>query len=54
MGRWERLGNEGLVQVSIEVFAEIGWQPVDVAGELEQWIVDGLPHQRANGDTDGL
>jgi hypothetical protein len=44
----------GLLDVAIEVRAEVGRKTVDVSAELEQGILGPRPGQRSNGHPDGL
>src|SRR5438128_674344 len=52
--RSRRLGNERLVEVAVEVLAQVGGQAVDVAAEVEQGVFRGLPRERAHGGANRL
>src|SRR5438876_2509973 len=45
-----RLGNESLVEMTIEALAQIRGKAVDVATELEQGVVGRPPRERSDGD----
>src|SRR5436309_8464273 len=50
--RGRRLGNEGLVEVAMEVLAQVGGKPVDVATELEQRVLGRPTRERSDGNAD--
>src|SRR6266566_2745173 len=52
--RCPRLGNERFVEIAVEVLAQIGGQPVDVAAELEQRVLGRPARERSDGGADGL
>src|SRR6185295_12214440 len=49
-----RLGNEGLVEITLEAGAQVGREAVDVPAEAEQRVVGRLARQRPDCDADGL
>src|SRR4029453_17431076 len=52
--RGRRLGNEGLVEIGLEIGAQIGREAVDVTAQLEQRIVGRLARERPDSGADGL
>src|SRR5437867_13115503 len=52
--RRPRLGNEGFVEITVEVLAQISGQPIDVAAELEQRVLGRPARERSDGGADGL